>query len=407
VSAADLLKRFAADFAVPFLMGGRCVIKDPLGVEGLAAVRHGMSIDIALKDACDAQFTEAALFGDVTPAPFDHDTATLLFAVHELFATCHPQALSFYARTPLFCQAATHEVESLPRTLDPGLLVTRHLVVRRAFRTTRTDVHLKWWTGNASFYGEEPPWRLKQWPAMRRLNEDRRTDPMWRIALAGGDEEVRVARQALMCALLDVSPLSRLLFLGDPVQKTLGFSLALPHKMGGKQASILDSLDDRPLARAVVDALLSQGIDVSGPPLALALLQGLREGVAPHTLRRAAELCTHLALLACLVEGEAPGSQEARPLRQFLDGDPQALNEAGRVYWSVVAATLMLGEQGDLFQLPDLSSWPQAAQPLLEQLRTRARHKRVAAVAEPLVRELGRRLPTTATAEAPAGAPPG
>ena len=36
--------------------------------------------------ACGA--TGVALLADVTPAPFDHDAATLMYAAHELFATC-------------------------------------------------------------------------------------------------------------------------------------------------------------------------------------------------------------------------------------------------------------------------------------------------------------------------------
>ena len=394
MSAAGILTRFSSDFGVPFLMGARCVIGDPLGARGFAAVKHGLDIDVALKDACDAQFVEAALFADITPAPFDHDAATMLYAAHELFATTHPQTSSFYARAHLFARAAATEVEALPRTLDPGRLLTRHLIARRMFRTTRTDVHLKWWTGNASFYGEEPSWRLTQWPSLRRVHQQRLTQPMWRLALAGDDPELRTARQALLVSVLDASPLTRLLFAGDPVTKNLGFSLLLPSKIEGRRVSILDLLDDRALARAVVDSLLKDGLDVGGSALALALLQGLREGTSPLVLRRAAELCTHLALMACHIEGEAPGALESRPLVAFIDGDPAAINEASRVYWAVVAATLALGRAGT-FAVPvptSLTAIP-AERDVFARLVRRLEHKRVVAVAEPLLRELGRRMP--------------
>jgi hypothetical protein len=173
MNAGATLHRFSHDFGVPFLLGRKCLIGDPLGKPGLDSVRHGLGIDTALKDACDAQFVEAALLGDVTPAPFDHDAATLLYAAHDLFATTHPQATSFYARTHLFAKAAALAVGALPRTMDPGRLVTRHLIVRRAFKTQRTDVHVKWWTGSASFYGDEPPRRLTQWPSVRRVQQQR------------------------------------------------------------------------------------------------------------------------------------------------------------------------------------------------------------------------------------------
>jgi len=391
VSASGILTRFARDFAIPFLMGKRCVIADPLGKVGLASVKHGLSILPELNDACEAQFTEAAHFSDVTPAPFDHDAATLLYAAHELFSTTHPQATSFYARTHLFAKAAAQEVNALPRTLDPSRLVTRHLVAKRMFKTTRTDVHIKWWTGNASFFGEEPPWRLTQMPNLRRVQQQRLTQPMWRLGLQGGDEELRVARQALMVAVLDASPLTRLLMAADPVQKHLGFSLLLPWKLDGKRASPLDVLESRALARAVCDSMLADGFDTAGSAVALALLQGLREGTSPQILRRAAELCTHLALLACHIEGEVPGARESRPLVAFVDGDPAALNEASRVYWAAVSATLALGQAGVL-EVP-VAFLGEGAAAVFQRLTRRLSHKKVAAVAEPLLRELGRRLP--------------
>jgi len=399
MSAAGIVARFSRDFGVPFLMGAKCTIADPLGKPGLMAVLHSLSIDVGLKDACDAQFVEAALFTDVTPAPFDHDTATLLYAAHELFSTTHPQATSFYARTHLFARAAAQAVEALPRSMDPGRLITRHLIARRLFRTTRTDVHVKWWTGNASFYGEEPPWRLTRMPGLRRVQQQRLTLPMWRLALSGGDEALRTARQALLVAVLDASPLTRLLFAGDPVQKNLGFSLLLSWKHDGKRASPLDCLEDRRLARVVTDQLLTDGLDVGGAAIALALLQGLREGTSPFVLRRAAELCTHLAILACVVEAEAPGSRETKPLVAFIDGDPAALNEATRVYWAVVSATIALGQRGVL-ELP-IHSLSDGAKAVFARLMRRLEHKRVVAVAEPLVRELGRRLPRPAGATLP------
>ncbi len=391
VRHAELLARFAEDFGVPFLLGKKCVVSSPMGKDGILAVKNGLSIDVGLADACEEQLQQAAHFADVTPAPFDEDAGALLVAVHELFACTHPQASSFYARAHLFCRAAAQEVQALPRTLEPRRLLTRHLVVERAFATTRTDVSVRWWTGHANFYGEDAPRRLTAWPSVRRVNIDRRTTPMWKLALSAGDEELRVARAALLVALLDASPLTRLTLLGDPAQKAIGFSLLLPYKLGGKKISPLDALEDKALARAVVDGMLERGFDVTGPPLALAMLQSLREGAPPRVLRRAAELCTHLAITACLVEADAPGSRESRPLRVLLDDDPAQLNEAVRVFWAVVSAAVALDDT--TFELPRAEDLPDRAAPLWARLKERLAHRRVLAVAEPLRRELVRRLP--------------
>ncbi len=398
VDAAKTLAEFSRDFGVPFLLGRRCMIGDPLGRDGLAAIRHGLAVDVDLIEACEEQLVEAALLADVVPAPFDEDAATLLYAVHELFAASHPQATSFYARANLYCRAAEQEVDALPRTLEPGRALTRHLVVERAFSASRTDVHLKWWTGAQSFYGVDPPKRLSAWPSVRRVETQRKTTPMWRIALTGGDEETRMSRTALMTALLECSPLSRLLMLGDPVQKHLGFSLLSQHKVKGRRVSPLDVLEDKALARCVVDAMLARGAESSGAMLALALLQALRESSPPFVLRRAGELCVHLVLAMCIVEAEAPGSKEAAPLRVLLDDGIDAMNEAVRVFWAGAAAVLAL--DGECFTIPSEHELPVGAGALLARAKARLAHKRVQSVGEPLRRELQRRLPQVGVAEA-------
>ena len=399
---AEILARFGQEFGAPFLLGQKCLVSSPLGNDGLLAIRNGLSIDTALADACEAQLEHAAHFFDKTPAPFDEHAGALLYAVHELFACTHPQASSFYARAHLFCRAAAQEVQALPRTLEGARLLTRHLIVERAFATTRSDVHVQWWTGSASFFGEDAPARLTAWPSLRRVNLDKKTTPMWRLALSAGDEELRVARAALLVALLDASPLTRLTLLGDAAQKALGFSLLLPWRLGGKKVSPLDVLEDRALARGVVDRMLATGVDVSAPPLALTLLQSLREGAPPRVLRRAVELCTHLALCMCLLETDVPGTAEAQPLRTLLDDDAAHINEAVRVYWAVVAAAVSL--DGISFALPASADLPKAAAALWARLRDRLGHRRVLAVAEPLRRELQRRLPPSSAKET---SPPG
>lgn len=391
MSAADGVERFIHEFVAPLLDGRECVIGDPLGIDGLEAVRHGLRFSQEMDDVLERQLAEAALFSEVVPAPFDEDAATLLYAVHELFAACHPQASSFYARAYLFCQAAEQAVMKLPRTYEPGRLLTRHLIVRRAFDARRTDVHLSWWTGKASFYGTEPPQRLLAWPGLRRVEVDRTTQPMWRLAMLDGDEETRVARLSLMTTLLNLSPLTRLYLLGDPAQKALGFTLMLPLKRKGRRMSPLYLLEDRRVARSVSDVLLERGTDSAGPMIALALLAAVRETSPPLVLRRAIELCVHLAFSMCLAEAENPGDAAAAPLRTFFDDDVKKQNDAARVYWSTVRAAFLL--DGEALELPPDEAMPPKARALWRRLKGRAEHPHLAPIAEPLARELLRRLP--------------
>lgn len=391
MSGAEHLARFVEDFAVPFLQGQRCIIGDFLGDVGCVAVQHGMSIDAELADACTSQLEHAACWTHVVPAPFDEDAGTFLAAVHELYAACHPQAQSFYARSHLFCGSAERLVQALPDTYDAERLLTRHLMLAPAFQSTRTDVVVRWWAGRAEYFGEEPPARLLAAPGLRRVDVQRDTRFMWQIALVEGDEDTRLARVSLMHALLNKSPLTRLMFLGDDVQKQLGFSLTLPSQHHGNHASPIFALDDRRIARLVTDASLHRGVDRAGPMLALALLAAVRENSAPEILRRTVEFCVHLSLSMCLLEAEQPGASESSPLRTFLHEDVTQMNEAMRVFWAVHRAAQTL-HNGHLW-LPPESDFPSEAALLWRDLHRRLHHTHLARIADPLTRELARRLP--------------
>lgn len=398
MNGADHLARFAEDFGVPYLHGQRCIVGDFLGDTGFSAVQHGISVDRELAEACASKLAQAACWTNVAPAPFDEDAGTFLAAIHELYAACHPQAQAFYARSHLFCRAAKRMVRQLPDTYAPERLLTRHLILAPAFQSTRTDVAVRWWAGRADYFGEEPPARLLAAPGLRRVDVQRDTRLMWQIALVDGDEDTRLARVSLMHALLNKSPLTRLLLLGDDVQKQLGFSLVLPEKHHGSGMSPVLALDDRRIARWATDAALERGVDRAGPMLALALLAAVRENNPPLVLRRTIEFCVHLSLSMCLLEAELPGAPETAPLRDFLNEDVTQMNEAMRVFWAVHRSAQTL-HNGHLW-LPPESELPQAAGLLWRELHRRLHHPHLAKIADPLTRELSRRLPALHAAAA-------
>ena len=392
MNGAEHLARFAEDFGVPFLHGQRCIIGDFLGDVGFAAVQHGIGVDVELADACALQLMQAARLTSVVPAPFDEDAGTFLAAIHELYAACHPQTESFYARAHLFCRAAEHRIHALPDVFDAERALTRHLMLAPAFLCTRTDVEVRWWAGRKEFFGEEPPARLLAAPALRRVDVQRDTRTMWQLAMVEGDEDTRLARVSLMQALLNKSPLTRLLLLGDDVQKQLGFSLTLPVHHHGPDLSPVYCLDDPRIARLVCDVALERGVDRAGPMLALALLEAVREEHAPLVLRRTVELCVHLSISMCVLEAEAPGAPEAEVLRAFLDDEVTQMNEAMRVFWAVHRAAQTL-HNGQLL-LPPASDLPANAAALWRELHKRLHHTHLARIADPLTRELSRRLPS-------------
>ncbi len=194
-----------------------------------------------------------------------------------------------------------------------------------------------------------------------------------------------------MTTMLDLSPLSRLLMLGEPLIKELGFSLMLPMKIKGKRMSPIYLLDDVRIARTVTDSCLARGVNLAGPPLGLALLQAVRESAPPLVIRWAAELCVHLLLTLCLVEAENPGASESEALRNLIDDGPVKLRNAQRVFWAVVQAVVSL--HGKTFDIAPVDDLPDDARALWTKAAERLASPQMMGISEPLARELARRLP--------------
>ncbi|MFZ9886615.1 MAG: hypothetical protein ACO3JL_03840 [Myxococcota bacterium] len=391
---------FVANFLSPFIDGGDCCVTDPLGVDGHKLLHGGLRFEAAVDEARASLLAQAALLTDIVPAPFDEDAVTLLYACHELAAACHPQAASFYSRAHRYCLAAEQAVLRLERTYEPGRVLARHVLMARLFSMTRIDTKLTWWTGTTTYHGEEPPARMTAWPSLRRVQQERTNVPLWQLASLHGDEELRLARLSLLSTLLNVSPLTRLLLLGDAAQRSLGFSLLLPLKCSGRRMSPVYLLDEPRLARLVSDVLLERGVGSTGPMLAHAILAAVREPSPPLALRRAVELCVHLAFLMCVVEVEVPRDETAAPLRALCDADVRTLNDAMRVYWATVSAALLL--DGTHLRLPLRESHHPALDSVLARLNERLRHPYLATIGEPLYRELCRRLPPLEATSMPA-----
>jgi hypothetical protein len=395
VKSSERLARFASEFGVPFLSGGTATIANALGHAGHQLIRPGLSVHPPLVAVCRRHFAQAALFTDVVPAAFDEEAGTLLYAIHDLMAASHPQSAAFYARAHTFCDAALEALVALPAPLDPHRLVTRHLMVRRFFETVRADVNVKWWAGRASFLGEAPPERLMRWSTLRRVQVENERTPMWMVAIQEGDEHTRAARRRLITGLLDASPLTRLMGLGQTPQRTLGFSLrggmGIPRQLGP-----LFILEHPALARAITDTLLATGADTAGSILALALIESAKKGEVPRAQRRASELSLHLARTMCWIEGVNPGTPEAGPLRRLFDEDTELMPVSTLLYWSVVRAVVDL--DGDIFDLPAMQEMPEHAAALWRGMVDKLHHRRFFATSETLKTHLQRNLAGLAAA---------
>ena len=51
-------------------------------------------------------------------------------------------------------------------------MLARHGLLHNLFRIGRTDVKVTWWTGSATYLGQEAPKRLSRWAGVRRVHEE-------------------------------------------------------------------------------------------------------------------------------------------------------------------------------------------------------------------------------------------
>lgn len=389
MQSSEILDAFATQFAVPLLRGQPCIVGLPWGPSALLAIRSGVVVDTRIQDAAETLWIEAGELCSLTPAPFDEEAGILLFALHELCASVHPAASSGYPKTTSVCRAAAYALQTLSTPVTPERALMRHLIFDRALQITRTDKKVRWWTGSAAFYGEDPPERLLAWPSIRRVDVSSEISSLWILSQNTDDEELKAARIELWSALWRASPLTRLLYLGMNDMPTLPLLQT--------QDSPLYLLSHPQIARLVVDRSIDRGVELAGTALSLALLQGVREQTDPTLLRLAVALAVHLAFTLCWIESEVPNTPQTQALRTLIE-DKTTLSEPLRIYWATVLAALDLDAARAVLPLPNLHNMPDENQPLpavLSVFRSLYRALDVAkyrAISDPLMRQLQRRL---------------
>jgi len=302
-------ERFLREFLLPLIAGGELHVGKPLGAEDVAALlAEAVMPDEALLEVERARQARAAqLWLYPVATPWDQAAVHLAVAAHNVLFLSHPDCESWTAsRSKLErVRRFTAELLELPPPASGEEAVARHTLVGNLLELSRVDVKLDTWAMVYSFRGMEPPQRLKRWPGLRRVSEQRRT-VRW---LA--DEPLDDVQQALVWGLLRRSPLTDLLM---PARPRPAFAW-LP---------VVDYLRWQLLARLVAQRYLELGLDQVGPTLARAFWALVRgEGSAatggqPGAARRdavrtALGLITHLHAAACLTGPLELGIDPAEP----------------------------------------------------------------------------------------------
>jgi len=199
---------FLERFAVPLVRGGpahvgRAITRAEL--ETFVAELDGASVAVTAVDEARGSAVGELV---VRPPPFvvDEDDVRLAAALHNLLFLEHPATAGWAMPRGRLARVrgVAWEFVGLPPARDRYRLLARHAMLHNVFRVRRRDVELSWWTGSATYQGQQPPARLRRWRTVRRVRE-RVSEATYADLLGDPDVEPIVGK------LLGLSPLTDLL----------------------------------------------------------------------------------------------------------------------------------------------------------------------------------------------------
>ena len=199
---------FLDSFVLPLVAGGTVHVGRPVTMAELdhfeSDLPHASVPMVAIDEA------RANVLAELVVRPpalvLERDELSLAAGLHNMLFLAHPSTDSWLvtkgARRRVLDAIAA--MVGQPMTRHRRRVLARHALLHNVFDVSRTDVKVSWWTGNAQFYGQEPPSRLVLWRSVRRVREESSTATY--DQLLSSDEVAPV-----MATLLRRSPLTQLL----------------------------------------------------------------------------------------------------------------------------------------------------------------------------------------------------
>jgi hypothetical protein len=175
-TVARLSPQLVERLLMPLLIGGELRPLPPFGTRRARALAGSMQIVDGESGArlALARLTRARALCPVDELPEPSEELWLLiFALNDLLQVTHPDLDRPLVRDPqarlLTAVDRTIEAAGAPATVAEAL--GRHTVFARIFDVVRSDEHVSWWSGSASFIGTRAPPRLLNWPRLRRVEQ--------------------------------------------------------------------------------------------------------------------------------------------------------------------------------------------------------------------------------------------
>tara|TARA_R110002073_G_scaffold218689_3_gene379007 strand:+ start:42045 stop:43226 length:1182 start_codon:yes stop_codon:yes gene_type:complete len=167
---------FLESFVLPLVAGGEMHVGKPIDAATLAdyeqELPHASVPLVAIDEAREQVLADIVVKSP--PCLLDADELSLAAAVHNLLFLAHPDAdgwgMSDSKRAKVV--ACAQNFAARPRTRKRTRVLARHGLLHNLFRIGRTDIKVSWWTGSASYLGQEVPTRLTRWSGVRRVHRE-------------------------------------------------------------------------------------------------------------------------------------------------------------------------------------------------------------------------------------------
>jgi hypothetical protein len=199
----------------PLVLGGPMVPLNPIGPQrssGFSAERPYADPDLASRVTMGRVRAARRLapvdsFGPLTDAEWQ-----LASVFNDVVQSTHPDYRNmFRKRGPqMILLILDDALDAIVQVANVGDALSRHTLFGRMFDLTRVDTKLTWWTGSATFLGTEVPNRLRLWPELRQVREERTPRRLMELAHAGKSQTPVVLFESVVAKFLSKSPLTDL-----------------------------------------------------------------------------------------------------------------------------------------------------------------------------------------------------
>lgn len=176
---AERLAELQVNVLAPLVLGGSLRPVRPFGVRLSLLLGQGVpALDPDLCSRIDVvRVRVARLIAPVDALP-DLTSAdwALVAALNDLLQLTNHELAGPLTRSryPRLLASVRDLCELVPAPPDVATALSRHATFARVLDCFRTDSHVSWWTGSASFRGQRPPARLLLWRRLRNVEVETR-----------------------------------------------------------------------------------------------------------------------------------------------------------------------------------------------------------------------------------------